>query len=72
MSRTNLRCGLSLQELESQAVLELPERAALSLVNANAAIPINAAVALNVLSDGSNAVAVADQNAPITQGLMLR
>jgi len=70
MSRTDLRDGLSLLQMESQAVLELPERAALSLANVNAAIPINAAVALNALSDGSNALAGARQDAPITQALM--
>jgi hypothetical protein len=46
----------------------LPERAAMSLVNANLAIPVNAAVAANVLSDGSTAYANAVQNTPITQG----
>ena len=39
----------------------------MSLVNANVAAPINAALALNVLSDGSVAQAVAMQTAPITQ-----
>ena len=40
----------------------------MSLVNANLAIPINAGIAANVLSDGSTAVAGALQNTPITQG----
>jgi hypothetical protein len=40
----------------------------MSLVNANVAAPINAAVALNVLSDGSTATADATQTAPIDQG----
>ncbi len=44
--------ALSREELEELAGEELPERAAMSLVNANLAIPINAAVAANVLSDG--------------------
>lgn len=35
----------------------MPNRAALSLVNANVAAPINAALALNVLSDNSVAYA---------------
>ncbi len=39
----------------------------MSLVNANVAAPINAAVALNALSDGSTAYASATQDAPITQ-----
>jgi hypothetical protein len=60
---------LSTEELAGQAVTELPERAALSLVNANVAAPINAALALNVLSDSSVAVAQATQTAPITQGI---
>jgi hypothetical protein len=40
---------------------ELPERAAMSLVNANLFAPINAAVALNVASDNSVAYANAEQ-----------
>jgi hypothetical protein len=55
------------EELEAQEVIELPEREALSLVNTNVAAPINAALALNVASDSSAAVAVANQYAPIGQ-----
>jgi hypothetical protein len=55
------------EELNRLAGEELPERAAMSLVNANVAAPINAALALNVLSDGSTAVAEASQTAPIVQ-----
>ena len=62
--------ALMLEELEAHAVEALPERAAMSLVNANLALPINLALAANVLSDGSAAVAGAQQNAPIDQGLM--
>src|SRR5919206_3154147 len=58
---------LTALELESMAVEPLPDRAAMSLVNANVAAPINAAVALNALSDGSVAYANAQQTAPITQ-----
>ena len=58
---------LSREELEAIAGEELPERAAMSLVNANVAIPINAAVAANVLSDGAAAVAAAQQQTPIDQ-----
>lgn len=54
-------------ELEALDVVELPDREALSLVSANVAAPINAALALNVLSDNSTAMAVATQTAPITQ-----
>ena len=51
----------------SQQVSELPNREAMSLINANIAAPINLAAALNVLSDSSVAVANAQQVAPITQ-----
>jgi hypothetical protein len=49
-------------------VAELPDRELLSLINANVAAPINAALALNVLSDNSVAMAQATQTAPIVQG----
>ena len=54
-------------ELEAEAGEELPDREAMSLVNANLAAPVNAAVALNVLSDDATAVANAEQNADIDQ-----
>jgi hypothetical protein len=60
---------LAIHELESLEITELPDREALSLVNANVAAPINAALALNVLSDHSVAYASAQQNAPIFQGI---
>ena len=41
------------EELNELAGEELPERAAMSLINANIAAPVNAAVAANVLSDNS-------------------
>jgi hypothetical protein len=56
-------------DAEQQEMSELPERDNMSLVNANLAAPINAAVALNALSDGSTAIAEANQTAPITQGI---
>ena len=59
--------ALSREELQELAGEELPERAAMSLINANLAIPINAAVAANVLSDGSIAYADATQDTPIDQ-----
>jgi len=59
---------ISRAEIEAQAV-ELPDREAMSLVNANIAVPINLAAALNVLSDGSSAGALAQQMTPITQGM---
>ena len=55
------------EELQELAGEELPERAAMSLVNANLAIPVNAAIAANVLSDGSIAYADAVQDTPIDQ-----
>jgi hypothetical protein len=59
--------SLSREEIEELAGEELPERAAMSLINANIAIPVNAAVAANVLSDGSTAWAQATQQTPIDQ-----
>jgi hypothetical protein len=59
---------LTAEELSQLAGDELPERAAMSLVNANIAIPINAAVAANVLSDNAIAYANAAQTGNITQG----
>ena len=58
---------LSREELDELAGEPLPERAAMSLINANVAAPVNLAAALNVLSDNSVAVANAQQTAPITQ-----
>jgi len=46
----------------------LPDRENMSLINANIAIPVNAAVAANVLSDGATAYANAEQLAQIEQG----
>jgi hypothetical protein len=57
------------RELSTETVSELPSREAMSLVNANLAAPINAALALNVLSDNSIAFANAQQFAPITQAI---
>ena len=60
---------LTREELDTLAGEPLPERAAMSLVNANVAAPINAALALNVASDDSVAYASATQTAPIVQGI---
>ena len=60
---------LTREELNNLAGEELPERAAMSLVNANVAAPINAALALNVASDNSVAYADATQTAPIDQSI---
>jgi hypothetical protein len=58
---------LTNEELNELAGEELPERAAMSLINANVAAPVNLAAALNVASDNSVAYANAQQTAPITQ-----
>jgi len=55
------------EELEAQSGEALPDREAMSLINANLAAPVNAAVAANVLSDNSVAYANAEQTAPIVQ-----
>ena len=58
---------LTREELEQVAGEAIPERAAMSLINANLAIPINAAIAANVLSDNAIAYADAAQTTPIDQ-----
>jgi hypothetical protein len=58
---------LTREELETLAGEPLPDRAAMSLVNANLAIPINVALAANVLSDDALAYANAAQTTPIDQ-----
>ncbi|MDQ1705229.1 MAG: hypothetical protein QOF18_1595 [Frankiaceae bacterium] len=60
--------GLTDAELAEQDGEELPDREQMSLVNANIAAPVNAAVALNALSDNSTAIANATQSADIQQG----
>ncbi|MDQ3928689.1 MAG: hypothetical protein M3328_06025 [Chloroflexota bacterium] len=59
--------GLSDADLQSQDVNELPDREAMSLLDLNVAAPVNAAVAANVLSDGSLAYANAVQDVDIDQ-----
>src|SRR5438309_5423459 len=61
------RRELSKNDVDREQAAKLPDRDAMSLVNANLAIPINLAAALNVLSDGSIAAAVAQQTTPIDQ-----
>src|SRR2546423_11299380 len=61
------RRQLAKQDLDKESAAALPERDAMSLVNANLAVPINIAAALNVLSDGSIAYADATQMTPIDQ-----
>jgi hypothetical protein len=58
---------LTREELNEMAGEELPERAAMSLINANLAAPVNAAVAANIASDNSIAYANATQDVTIDQ-----
>ena len=60
--------GLTEAELEAEGAEAIPDREAMSLINANVAAPVNLAAALNVASDNSVAYANATQTAPITQG----
>jgi hypothetical protein len=55
-------------ELYRLAGEQLPERTAMSLVNANVAAPVNLAAGLNVASDHATAVADASQTGAIHQG----
>jgi hypothetical protein len=59
--------GFTREELDDEKVVQLPDRTEMSLINANVAAPINAALALNVLSDNSTAAAVASQTNYIPQ-----
>lgn len=54
-------------EVDEQEAAELPDREAMSLVNANVAAPVNLAAALNVASDNSIAYANAEQDVTIDQ-----
>ncbi len=67
---TNDQIDLTDEELDRETGEELPDREAMSLINANLAIPVNAAVAANVLSDGSTAYADATQDAYIDQSML--
>ena len=57
------------EELAAESGEALPDREAMSLVNANVAAPVNLAAALNVASDNSIAYANAEQTAPIDQSI---
>jgi len=59
--------GLSDAELDAASAEDLPDREQMALVNANVAAPINAGVAANVLSSGSEATSDAQQDADIDQ-----
>jgi hypothetical protein len=67
MSDEKAPVGLTPEELDAQTGETLPEREQMSLINANLAAPVNAAVAANVLSDDSVAYANAEQDVDIVQ-----
>jgi len=59
--------ALSAEEIEQESAAELPDREEMSLINLNAAIPINAGIAANVLSDNATSIAQAAQTGSIDQ-----
>ena len=65
MSQENTE--LTVEELEAQNAAELPDREAMSLIDANVAAPVNAAVAANILTEDSTAIANAEQDVDIEQ-----
>lgn len=58
---------LTQTELDALTIEELPERAAMSLINVQAAVPVNAAVSANVLTNQSTSSAGAGQSGNIGQ-----
>jgi len=58
---------LSKEELDALEAEGLPDRENMSLVNVDAAVPVNAAVAANVLTNKSVAAAGANQQGTINQ-----
>ena len=64
------RRGVRAEDLAAEQVTALPVREELSLVNANLALPINAALSANVLSDNALAASNAQQTTPINQGML--
>ena len=67
MAEQNQYKPLTREELDQVAGEPLPERTAMSLIDANVAIPVNLALAANVLSDGAIAYADATQDADLDQ-----
>jgi hypothetical protein len=65
MSETNR--PLSDDEIEQHGVEQLPDREEMALVDLNLAVPVNAAIAANVLSEDAVAYANAQQDAIIDQ-----
>jgi hypothetical protein len=66
----NEQIDITDEEIAQETGEQLPDREAMSLINANLAVPVNAAVAANVLSDGSVAYANAEQYADIDQSML--
>jgi hypothetical protein len=67
VTRLRNKDELTADELDEQDGDEFPERQAMSLIDPKVAAPVNAAAALNVLSDDASAVADAEQSAEIEQ-----
>lgn len=67
VEKPDTKSELSDEELKAQGGEELPDREAMSLIDANVAAPVNVAAALNVLSDNSTATADATQTNDISQ-----
>jgi hypothetical protein len=67
MTAPNQSGELTREEIESQDAEALPERDEMSLANINLAVPVNAALAANLLSDGADAGAGASQQSTIPQ-----
>ena len=59
---------LTNEELEGQSGEELPDRIAMTIIDANIAIPVDPAIAADVLADEPTAAADAEQDAEIDQG----
>lgn len=59
--------GMTSEEIEELDSEQLPDREQMSLVNANVAAPIDAAVAAQILTDDSTATAETGPDAPISQ-----
>jgi hypothetical protein len=60
---------MTVQELDAQRAEFLPERETLDLISANVAAPVNLALAANVLTSDSIAVAQATQTSTILQDI---
>jgi hypothetical protein len=58
---------LSNEEIEEHGTEPLPDREEMALIDANVAIPVNLALAANVLSEDAVAYANAQQDAIIDQ-----